>query len=483
MAGLVEKGKKRKKHTDGSLRPSKKVAVDGDRNIKISLQKEDKWAPIIGMQTTLKDLPESSTTWNWTPANSFPASTPGVSIPSSIPLKPYTKPRSEVQTNGRGPLATTELLLHSNAHSKLEYTAREEQETGGPNALLKHYVGVYDPETGKLEVMEARRMVVRGVVRAHQATADEDTPTVSTDTIRLVETVLMRPLQNVREQRNDLGRAFGTKKAKKALASITENAISRGNDPGKTDASTQAMIAAMSKAAEGMATREELNAQADASKPRPKANLSATDIKDVYTVDSLIGMEIFKAVPVLEWQQAIKAKKEIVVSSQYVAHRINKCASSTEKLRILRYLLLLIEIHKGSIAKFGRGKMLPKRDDMKKIAGGMPEPVVESARRQFSSDGYVSKYQSDLLTTHICALACLVDNYTVDMYDLQLDLRMELKPMSQFFHEIGAKTTALPEGYRKELGLDKAGAAQRKLARLKLPLDFPKIPFARAPRR
>ncbi len=65
-------------------------------------------------------------------------------------------------------ITTKELLLHSSDHPKLDYTAREE-EAGGADTLLKHYVGVYDPETGKLEVMEARKMVVRGSVRAHQA--------------------------------------------------------------------------------------------------------------------------------------------------------------------------------------------------------------------------------------------------------------------------------------------------------------------------
>jgi hypothetical protein len=34
---------------------------------------------------------------------------------------------------------------------------------------LKHYVGVYDPKTGKLEIMEARRLTVRGVVRSQEA--------------------------------------------------------------------------------------------------------------------------------------------------------------------------------------------------------------------------------------------------------------------------------------------------------------------------
>ena len=35
-------------------------------------------------------------------------------------------------------------------------------------------MGVFDPETGKLEVVESRKMIVRGVVRAHQAGEDEE---------------------------------------------------------------------------------------------------------------------------------------------------------------------------------------------------------------------------------------------------------------------------------------------------------------------
>lgn len=32
--------------------------------------------------------------------------------------------------------------------------------------FLKHYLCVFSPETGELEVVEAKKMVVRGVVRA-----------------------------------------------------------------------------------------------------------------------------------------------------------------------------------------------------------------------------------------------------------------------------------------------------------------------------
>ena len=60
-----------------------------------------------------------------------------------------------------------ELLVQSSSHPTIDYLGREEE--GGADSLLKHYLGVYDPTTGKLQVMEARKMVVRGTVRSHEA--------------------------------------------------------------------------------------------------------------------------------------------------------------------------------------------------------------------------------------------------------------------------------------------------------------------------
>ncbi len=107
-------------------------------------------------------------------------STPGLSIPSSISLKPYAKSRQSTPHNAAlsREITTKELLLHSSDHPKLDYTAREE-EAGVADTLLKHYVGVYDPKTGKLDLMEARKMVVRGSVRAHQAAEQDVISTVS----------------------------------------------------------------------------------------------------------------------------------------------------------------------------------------------------------------------------------------------------------------------------------------------------------------
>ena len=122
-----------------------------------------------------------------------------------------------------------------------------------------------------------------GVVRSHKLLLKMKASSVSPPRSGLAGIMLILPPQNMRELRNNLGQAFGTKKAKKAIASVTENAISstqgaRSDQPVKLDAAAQAMIASMAKDTEGMASRDQLAAEADASKPRPKANLEA----DVY---------------------------------------------------------------------------------------------------------------------------------------------------------------------------------------------------------
>jgi DNA-directed RNA polymerase I subunit RPA49 len=290
----------------------------------------------------------------------------------------------------------------------------------------------------------------------------------------------------MRELRNTLGQTFGTKKAKRAIASFTENAISpeksareaNGKAP-KLDSAAQAMISNIADATAGMASRDELAAAADAAKPRPKPNIGAQDIKDVYTTDSLIGDSIMAHIPVREWASTLKANKEVVTNSRFVSHRVTKVATNVEKLKILRYMLLALEILRVSKPK-GKSYMLPRRDELKTLVGDMPEAVLESFKRKFSDSGFISKFKFDLLTTHLCAMACLVDNYEVDVWDLKNDLKLEIRPMAQYFHEIGCKVGTFPEAERKRLGMEKAAAAQRRIAKLKLPLDFPKVAFARA---
>jgi DNA-directed RNA polymerase I subunit RPA49 len=65
----------------------------------------------------------------------------------------------------------SEMLLHSTSHRSLDYIAQEDQPKGS-RPLVRHFIGVFDPKTGKVEVVESKKMVVRGTVRS-QKVSDE----------------------------------------------------------------------------------------------------------------------------------------------------------------------------------------------------------------------------------------------------------------------------------------------------------------------
>ncbi len=416
------------------------------------------------------------------------ASTPGLTIPSSISLEPYILQRGKApsRSGNSSHIATKELLLHSSEHPKIDYTAREE-EAGGSDKLLKHYVGIYDPETGKMEVMEARKVVVRGTVRAHEATEEDNATAVSINSIRFTIPVLILSLQTMRERRNDLGQTFGTKKAKKAIASVTENAIdqsrlfrdpAKANEPEKLTAANRALLGSLAQSAANMPTREELGDASTSANTRPEGNKETMDPTKIYTVEKVIGLDTMKIIPVRQWMETMKAKKEITTSSRFVARRLQVHAQNPEKLKILRYMLLHIDFYNASSSgKFGR--RLPKRDDLKKILGEMPEAALEGVKRKFTNAGIMNKQMSDSLIMYLCAMAFMVDGAGVDTWDLKEDLKLETKQITIYFTQIGAKIASLGEVERKKMGLEKAAAAQRRVAKLKAPLTYPKVSVGR----
>ncbi|KLJ09309.1 DNA-directed RNA polymerase I subunit RPA49 [Blastomyces silverae] len=152
------------------------------------------------------------------------ASTPGISsIPSSIPLTAYAKPRQNRQkhhatTNTN--LSTSEILLQSSAHPRIDFVGKEGEDE--LDTLWNHYVAVYDPDAGKLELVEARKMTVRGCVRrvARKAVNDGE---------RNGDVVT----KSNWAQRTALTEAFGTKQSRKAIQSVAENALLSNTPAGK----------------------------------------------------------------------------------------------------------------------------------------------------------------------------------------------------------------------------------------------------------
>jgi DNA-directed RNA polymerase I subunit RPA49 len=103
------------------------------------------------------------------------ATTPGVLNSKGLRFNPYTKTRQDVErTATRNPgIVSSEMLLQSSEHQKMDFIGREG--TGeDADSQLKHYIAVVDPERKTWQVIEARRVTIRGAVRSRKPEEDEE---------------------------------------------------------------------------------------------------------------------------------------------------------------------------------------------------------------------------------------------------------------------------------------------------------------------
>jgi len=395
------------------------------------------------------------------------ASTPGFVLSDSTQFHSYATP-AKARKNGN-PVPPKELLLHSASHRTMDYTAREDH----PKGLLNHYVGVFDPATGELQIVEARKMTVRSTVRSRKA-ADEalTQPTEKKACIahsKLTSSTILTIFQTMMALRNELGQTFGTKKAKKALESMAQNAILSKDWEGMDEAD-RALMDSIKESATAVATREELQALTDLARPVPRGNYDADTIQDVYNPEEIIGTEVLNAIPIQDWQDKAEKSEPLMLSSRFVANRINKVAggpSAVARLRLLRYLYFVLVFWKATTTGKVRGtRRLPKKDQLRKSLEPAPGIVIENIRRKFSDAGTMQHI--DLLMTHCCVFACLIDHFEVDTADIRDDLTLEAKEIGQYFNEIGAKSRPLKRGNRTV-----------HVATLALPLQLPKLRHVR----
>jgi DNA-directed RNA polymerase I subunit RPA49 len=73
-------------------------------------------------------------------------------------MTPYT--RSGVSAIG----PQSEMLLHSSAHPRLDFVANKEF-ANSSDALMDHYIGIYDPQSSSLRLIQANRLALRATLR------------------------------------------------------------------------------------------------------------------------------------------------------------------------------------------------------------------------------------------------------------------------------------------------------------------------------
>lgn len=230
-----------------------------------------------------------------------------------------------------------------------------------------------------------------------------------------------------------------------------------------------------------MPTRDEMQAEIDEGKPRPKPNMQASTPAEVYPLEQTVGGEIvLAAMGVKDWIDTIKAGGDVQTKSRFVARRLRAAVGSghVRRVKALRYLLLLLEWFIGLRPGPKAGKKVPKLEEMVPLVEAYGSETVLNLTRRFADGFQLNKWHIDNVITHILAIAITIDKFTVDTYDIREDLRLEVKDVTKYYAELGCVVALPTDAEKGVLKITKAEAQSHRIAKLKLPLVFPKIPAA-----
>lgn len=319
--------------------------------------------------------------------------------------------------------------------------------------------------------------------------------------------------QTAFSQRSALAEAFGTKQARKAVQSITENALLSNTPRGATtaNAAESALLSTIPTDTTGPTDAKTAQQEIQASKPLPQPDLSATQPSDVYSIASLVpnGLSLLRQIPIKDWQEASAASEDIPTPSRFVSKHVESVIQAGQKtnMQILRFILILLELTrtlKRSRGGQGQGpdsRKLPAREELRSTlanaAGSgndedgssvITDSFLDALRRKYVPQGsFLSRNDITFLHTSICALSLHIppasgagfaaNELATDIADLRDDLRVDNQTITKYYRELGCKVDKPREGEFARWGVKrgKVEAAAMKIARLKIPLDFPKL--------
>jgi DNA-directed RNA polymerase I subunit RPA49 len=95
----------------------------------------------------------------------------------------------------------------------------------------------------------------------------------------------------------------------------------------------------------------------------------------------------------------------------------------------------------------------------------------------------MTKWFMDKFILHVCAMALHIDNFEVDTHDLMEDLQLTPMDMQKYYQELGCRVVQPTAAQKQQMRITPKEAATHKMARLQLPLEFPKVKERRGPPR
>ncbi|KAJ8102136.1 RNA polymerase I associated factor, A49-like protein [Lipomyces tetrasporus] len=374
------------------------------------------------------------------------ATFPGVSVPEDTKFQAYSGPKGHYVIHGE-----TE---------RMEYDGQND-----PDEDL-YYVGVYDPATRTVELMHTPVMTTTRTIKAYKKKA--------------IAAVKQANVQN-RVQRNALGEAFGTKKAKRVISDLERNKI----EAEKLETYADSIVDNIKTATENLPSADALREQQSEERPIPPCDEGADDLNNIYPLYGLVSKEEFVAIRVGAIFREKDEKKRAALlpfkNSEYINSRVARINNENEmqRLKLLYYASLLMGLYNNRRMSNKRALLQKLNHPAEILVTGLIQKFTDSkvgkVGREKDASFTITPKMEDKLLCYLFVTCLRIDEYSVETPLLAAELSLRPTRVQDLFKALGCKIRPCTSAQKEALGLTNAEAANYKLATLSLPFKLPDL--------
>lgn len=340
----------------------------------------------------------------------------------------------------------------------LEYTASSalDEDSNG------YTLAVYDPATKSVELFESPMLNGRVVSKSKRKYTG---PKIKQVGIR----------NNL--QRNALGEAFGTKKAKSAISNLERNRI----DSDKLQDIELDIVDSVKQTTSDLPTRSQMEQDSSDLRPTPKINMDATSSEDIYPIENIIPTNDWASLRVssIMGESEVENKLELLPFSKspYLRNHA-EITSNEEKAKLVYYLSVLLGIYhnrrvKDKATLLTKFKHQPSESLINNILTTFTVNKSGKFGRAKDRSFFIDPHNEDKLLCYILALVFHIDNFSFEIQPLSYELNVKPNKLVNLCRIMGASVKPPTVGQAEALSIPKAQMATSKLASLKAPVRLP----------
>ncbi|CAI5756321.1 unnamed protein product [Candida verbasci] len=304
------------------------------------------------------------------------------------------------------------------------------------NDDFKYILGVYDEDKKAVEIYKTIYLPTKVTAKRNR--------------VYKGPSVKQQGIKNL-QQRQALGEAFGTKKAKQAITNLEKNRI----DADKL----QDVELDISESIVPIKIEQQSNS------PLPKVDTEATNVENVYKLKDVVPLHLITIVGTLD---SFPSQPPFV-----------KKLYETANQKVLYYASLLFA--------FYQNKSIKKKDDLIEKLNSPSEALVDYLIQNFTTNKsstfgknkknnfIVDPFHENKLLIHLIIILFHLNSFILELNSYSAQLKLKNSKMLTLARSTGAIIRSASVGECEGFGITRSQAANYKIAQLKVPFKLPEL--------